>query len=866
MSRIEFVSGPRGEIAFDQEALVELLTGFSSNLSRLVDVRSLVEKVVQSGKSRMTENELSTLLSESAAFSCTTHPDYGLLAGRVMLRQLRASVNPNFVEALQTLLDNRHFKTGEPQPLILGSIVDFARRHEGALQGALKPDRDLDFDFNALRVFSRSYLLWSHTRGGRKTLETPQHMYLRVALGIHVPRLETVGEERTLERVLELYEYMSSRKYTHASPTLFNAGTPKGQLASCFLMTVEDNLVSIEEGWRRQAEISRHAGGIGCDFSDIRAKGSAIAGNGESSGILPLLRVHNSLARYVDQGGGKRKGALAAYLEPWHADIACFLELKRQHGDEEERCRDLFTGLWVPDLFMKRCQTYVNLLKTEPRLQEALRGEPGLEELRARVSWSLFCPAEVRGYLKNWSPEERLALARGRLNEDQTRALLALETLTNACGAVFDLVYEHLEGVRIQTPDGEIPLARSQIPAYKLMERVADMQIETGVPYVLFKDAANESSMQNLGTLRCSNLCTEILEYVSQDEVAVCNLASLNLPQFVVGGSFDFESLEETVRVAVRNLNAVIDVTYYPVEAARRSNLRHRPVGLGVQGLQEAFIKLGLPFESEGARILNAHIFECIYRAALLESSALAAIEGPYETFHLNPAARGVLHMDLFEAHARSLRPWGSRFEAPVPRKYGDWDRVREVCRLGLRNSLLVAPMPTASTSILFGNTESFEPLHSLAYARRVLAGDLQEVNRQLVEALEARGLWTEQIGQDIVANRGSIQGLSLPEDIKALFKTVWEIPQRVLFQMAADRGAFIDQSASLNLHLPDPTVSKVISALFYAWSRGVKTGMYYLRSQPKANPIQFTVDKETRQRVDAQLQSQEPACESCSA
>jgi ribonucleoside-diphosphate reductase alpha subunit len=616
----------------------------------------------------------------------------------------------------------------------------------------------LSFDYFAFKTLEKSYLLRMHGR----VVERPQQMWMRVAVGIH---------QDDIDAAIETYNLMSQKFFTHATPTLFNAGTPRPQMSSCFLLTMKDDSIEgIFDTLKQCASISKYAGGIGLSIHNIRSTDSYIRGTGGSSnGIVPMLRVFSDAARYVDQGGGKRKGSFAVYLEPWHSDIEDFLELKKNHGKEEHRARDLFYALWIPDLFMKR--------------------------VKADKEWSLFCPNEAPG-------------------------------LYDSVGAEFEALYEKYES------EG---LARKTVSAQALWFKIIDSQIETGTPYMMYKDACNlKSNQQNLGVIRSSNLCTEIVEYTSPDEVAVCNLASVCLNRFVTADrKFDFEALRKIANVMTRNLNKVVDVNFYPIPEARKSNMRHRPIGIGVQGLADCFIKMRLPFDSDEARALNRDIFETIYFGAVQASVELAKTLGPYETFAGSPASEGRLQFDL----------WG---EKPNPALGWDWTSLKaDLVKTGMRNSLLVAPMPTASTASIMGNVEAFEPFQSNIFSRRVLAGEFAVVNKYMLADLVERGLWTKEIRNKIMHHRGSIQSIpEIPDDLKALYKTVWEIKNKVLIDMAADRGPFIDQSQSLNLFMADPSVRKISSMHFYAWSKGLKTGQYYLRTKPKADAIQFTVDK----------------------
>lgn len=640
------------------------------------------------------------------------------------------------------------------------------------------------YDYFGFKTLERAYL----TRIDNKVIERPQHMIMRVAIGIH---------KGDIPAALETYELMSQLYFTHATPTLFNAGTVRPQLSSCFLLTMrDDSIEGIYDTLKQCACISKYAGGIGLSIHGVRATGSYIRGtNGSSNGIVPMLRVFSDTARYVDQGGGKRKGSFACYIEPWHADVFEFLDLKKNHGNELQRARDLFYAMWVPDLFMERVES--------------------------NGKWTLFCPNEAPG-------------------------------LHDCHGDAFRTLYEKYES------DG---LGRRVIDAQTLWFAILESQVETGTPYMLYKDAVNtKSNQQHLGTIRSSNLCCEIMEYTSPDEVAVCNLASVNLVKMVhdtenEGPVFDFEKLAHITRVATRNLNRVIDVNFYPLEEARRSNIRHRPIGIGVQGLADAFIKMRFPFESEEARRLNKDIFETMYFAACTESVHLAKKDGAYESFEGSPASQGKLQYDL----------WGVS-----PSDRHDWtDLKRQIHAHGMRNSLLLAPMPTASTAQIMGNNEAMEPFTSNMYTRRVLAGEFTIVNKHLLLDLVSRGLWTPDVRNQLIADRGSVQNIaSIPQQLKNLYKTVWEIKQRTVIDLATDRGAFICQSQSMNIHISDPTVSKLTSMHFYAWKKGLKTGMYYLRTRPKADAIQFTVDQQQLKQSlpAADDTASEEGCMSCGA
>lgn len=653
-----------------------------------------------------------------------------------------------------------HPKTGKQSGLIADDVYEIVMKNKDRINSALIMDRDFEYDYFGFKTLERSYLL----RMNGRVVERPQHMIMRVAVGIH---------KDDLDSVIETYDLMSQRFFTHATPTLFNAGTPRPQMSSCFLLAMkEDSIDGIYETLKHCAQISKYAGGIGLSIHNVRASDSYIAGtNGSSNGIVPMLRVFNNTARYVDQGGGKRKGSIAVYLEPWHADIFAFLDLRKNHGNEMERARDLFYAMWISDLFMHRVES--------------------------DGQWSLFCPNEAPG-------------------------------LADCHGDEFVELYERYEA------EGR---ARRTVRAQELWFAILESQVETGTPYMLYKDHCNSKSNQkNLGTIKSSNLCTEIVEYTSSDEAAVCNLASLNLSAMVVeskdGSSptYDYQKLYRIAKVVTRNLNKVIDVNFYPIEEARRSNMRHRPIGIGVQGLADTFIRMRMPFDSPEAAELNRLVFETIYYGACESSCELAAKEGPYQTYEGSPASQGLLQYDM----------WGVK-----PSSLWDWDSLKEkIARHGMRNSLLLAPMPTASTAQILGNNESTEPFTSNMYNRRVLAGEFAVVNKYLLKDLTDRNLWTADVRNQIMATGGSIQSIAeIPQDLKDLYKTVWEIKQRVILDQAADRGAFICQSQSMNVHMAEPTVGKLTSMHFYAWKKGLKTGMYYLRTRPKADAIQFTVD-----------------------
>jgi len=749
--------GSRESVKFDK--ITARIQKLSYGLdSRYVDPILVAKKVIDGIYDGVTTVELDNLAAEIAASLTSKHPDYALLASRIAVSNLHKNTIKSFSKTMERLYNYIDPKTGLRASLIAEDVYEIIKENAQLLDSTIIYDRDFGYDYFGFKTLERSYLL----KINGKVAERPQHMLMRVAVGIH---------KNDIDAVIETYNLMSEKWFIHATPTLFNAGTPKPQMSSCFLLQIkEDSIEGIYDTLKQCARISQSAGGIGLSIHNVRATGSYIKGtNGTSNGIIPMLKVFNETARYVDQGGGKRKGSIAVYLEPWHADIFEFLDIRKNHGKEELRARDLFTALWIPDLFMKRVEN---------------------EEM-----WSLMCPNECPG-------------------------------LSDVYGEEFEALYTKYEAEKKY---------RRQVPARELWQAIIDAQIETGNPYMLYKDACNRKSNQkNLGTIKSSNLCTEIIEYTSPDEVAVCNLASIALPRFVdeKNRTFDHQKLYEVTKVVTRNLNKIIDLNYYPVPEARRSNLRHRPIGIGVQGLADAFILLRYPFESEEARKLNRDIFETLYFAALTASMELAKEHGPYETYPGSPISQGIFQFDM----------WGVK-----PSDRWPWDELREQIRkYGVRNSLLIAPMPTASTSQILGNNECFEPYTSNIYTRRVLSGEFIVVNKHLLKDLVKLNLWNEEIKNKILLNNGSIQNIDeIPQNIKDLYKTVWEIKQRTIIDMAADRGAFIDQSQSLNLFVQDVNFAKMTSAHFYAWKKGLKTGMYYLRTKAAANPIKFTVDPE---------------------
>jgi len=761
-------NGKTESVKFDK--ITARIQKLSYGLSPLVDPIDVAKKVIEGIYEGVSTSELDSLAAETAASLTTKHPDYALLASRIAISNLHKNTEKSFSATMSKLHTYTDEITGRKMPLIADEVMEIIEANAEILDSSIIYDRDFGFDYFGFKTLEKSYLL----RVNGKIVERPQHMYMRVAVGIH---------QHDIESAIRTYNLMSERWFTHATPTLFNAGTPKPQMSSCFLLAMKDDSIDgIYDTLKQTAKISQSAGGIGLAIHNVRATGSYIGGtNGTSNGIVPMLRVFNDTARYVDQGGGKRKGAFAVYLEPWHADVFEFLDLRKNHGKEELRARDLFYALWIPDLFMKRVE--------------------------ANGEWSLFCPHEA-------------------------------PSLHECFGEKFEALYEQYER------EGR---ARRTVKAQELWFAILDAQIETGNPYLLYKDAANKkSNQQNLGTIKSSNLCTEIMEYTSADEVAVCNLASLALPRFVNNGEFDFEKLYEVTYEVTKNLNKIIDHNYYPVDEARNSNLRHRPIGLGVQGLADTFILLRLPFESELARLLNKDIFETIYFAAMTASKDLAKTHGAYETFKGSPLSEGKFQFNLWGITA------GNRY---------NWEALRqEVMQHGVRNSLLLAPMPTASTSQILGNNECFEPYTSNIYTRRVLSGEFVIVNKHLLKDLVNHGLWNNTMKNKIIAANGSIQHIDeIPADIKELYKTVWEIKQRSLIDMAADRGAFICQSQSLNLFVDSPSVSKLTSMHFYAWKKGLKTGMYYLRTQAATQAVQFTVEKQGSKEMEPVIPKPDP-------
>jgi ribonucleoside-diphosphate reductase alpha chain len=733
-------------------------------LNERVDPIKVSMRVIEGLYDGVTTSELDNLAAEIAATMTTTHPDFAKLAARISVSNLHKNTKKSFSETMKDLYEYVNPRTGKKAPLLSDEVYAVIAENADQLDSTIIYNRDFGYDYFGFKTLERSYLL----KLNGHIAERPQHMLMRVAVGIHL---------NDLESVVETYELMSKKYFTHATPTLFNSGTPKPQMSSCFLLAMKDDSIDgIYDTLKQTAKISQSAGGIGLSIHNIRATGSYIAGtNGTSNGIVPMLQVFNDTARYVDQGGGKRKGSFAIYVEPWHADIYDFLDLKKNHGKEEMRARDLFYAMWIPDLFMKRVEN--------------------------NEDWTLMCPNECPGLFTNHSE-------------------------------AFEALYLGYE---------EKGKGRKTVKARELWEKILESQIETGTPYMLYKDAANRKSNQkNLGTIRSSNLCTEILEYTSPDEVAVCNLASIALPMFIKNGEFDHKELFRVTKRVTKNLNRVIDRNYYPVKEAENSNMRHRPIGLGVQGLADAFIMLRLPFTSDEAKVLNQEIFETLYFAAVTASMEAAKEEGVYSSYEGSPISKGLFQHNLWNIKDEEL---SGRW---------DWAKLRkDVKKHGVRNSLLVAPMPTASTSQILGNNECFEPYTSNIYTRRVLSGEFIVVNKHLLEDLVGLGLWNENLKQELMRANGSIQHIdAIPADIKELYKTVWELSMKDIIDMSRQRGYFIDQSQSLNLFMENANYAKLTSMHFYAWKSGLKTGMYYLRTKAAVDAIKFTLDNTKKKEV----------------
>jgi len=755
--------GRKEPIMFDK--ITARIKKLCYSFNPLVDPVRVAMRVIEGLYDGVTTSELDNLAAEIAATMTTTHPDYASLAARISVSNLHKNTIKSFSETMKDLHDYVNPITGKKASLISDEVYKVIKKNAEELDSKIIYNRDFGYDYFGFKTLERSYLL----KINGQIVERPQHMLMRVSVGIHLDDLEAVTDT---------YELMSKKYFTHATPTLFNSGTPKPQMSSCFLLTMQDDSIDgIYDTLKQTAKISQSAGGIGLSIHNIRSTGSYISGtNGTSNGIVPMLRVFNDTARYVDQGGGKRKGSFAIYIEPWHSDIFDFLDLKKNHGKEEMRARDLFYAMWLPDLFMKRVEK--------------------------NAKWTLMCPNECPG-------------------------------LYDCHGDEFDKLYLKYE---------KQSKGRKTIKARELWEKILESQIETGTPYMLYKDSANRKSNQkNLGTIRSSNLCTEILEYTSKDEIAVCNLASIALPMFVEKGEFNHQKLYDVTIRVTKNLNKVIDRNYYPVKEAENSNFRHRPIGLGVQGLADAFIKLRMPFTSEKAKELNQDIFETLYFAALNASVEESKKDGPYKTYKGSPISKGEFQHNMWGVEDKEL---SGRW---------NWGKLRkDVLKHGVRNSLLVAPMPTASTSQILGNNECFEPYTSNLYTRRVLSGEFIIVNKHLLKDLVELGLWNEDMKQELMRSNGSIQDIKqIPDELKELYRTVWEMSMKDIIDMARHRGYFIDQSQSLNLFMEGATISKLTSMHFYAWKSGLKTGMYYLRTKSAVDAIKFTLEKKDKAEVE---------------
>ena len=745
--------GRKETVKFDK--ITARISKLCYGLNPIVDPLKIAMKVIEGVFDGVTTSQLDTLAAEIAATNTTTHPDYALLASRIAIGNLHKNTTKSFSQTITDLYSYVDPKTGKSAGLIAEDVYQVVMENAPLLDSTIIYDRDFQFDYFGFKTLEKSYLLKMYG----KVVERPQHLFMRVAVGIH---------KTDLDEIVKTYNMISEGWFTHATPTLFNAGTPKPQMSSCFLIQMKDDSIpGIYDTLKQTALISQSAGGIGLSIHNVRAKGSYIRGtNGTSNGIVPMLRVFNDTARYVDQGGGKRKGSFAIYLEPWHADVYDFLDLRKNHGKEEVRARDLFYALWIPDLFMQR--------------------------VKDNGTWTLMCPNECPGLSDCWGEE-------------------------------FEKLYTKYES------EGK---GRETIKAQELWYKIIESQIETGNPYMLYKDAANrKSNQQNLGTIKSSNLCTEIIEYTAPDEIAVCNLGSIALPKFVKDGAFDHDKLFEVTYQLTVNLNKIIDGNYYPVPETRNSNMRHRPIGIGVQGLADAFILMRFPFDSEEAKKLNREVFETIYYASCTASKDLARRDGAYETFPGSPASKGILQFDMWNV---------------TPTDRWEWSVLKEeISKYGMRNSLLLAPMPTASTAQILGNNECFEPYTTNIYSRRTLAGEFIVVNKHLLKDLVNLGLWNDGLKNKLMSTSGSVQNIDeIPDNLKALYKTAWEISQRVVIDMAADRGAYICQSQSLNIFMENANFGKLTSMHFYAWEKGLKTGMYYLRTKAATDAIKFTVDK----------------------
>lgn len=775
-------SGEQEVVAFDKILKRIKTLGQEANIK--LNYTSLVMKVIDQLYSGISTTKLDELSAEQCASMASIHSDYNVLAGRIIVSNHHKNTNSSFVSVMQDLYNYRDLHNVHT-PMLTKEFIDVVRSHADLFESIIDYNRDYLIDYFGFKTLERAYLM----KINKKTVERPQHMWLRVSIGIH---------GSNIDRILETYHLMSQKFFTHATPTLFNAGTPHPQLSSCFLLAMEkDSIEGIYNTLKDCAMISKWAGGIGLHIHNIRASGSHIRGtNGSSNGLVPMLKVFNNTAKYVDQGGGKRNGSFAVYLEPWHADIEMFLQMRKNHGDEELKARDLFYALWIPDLFMERVKT--------------------------DGTWTLMCPDECPG-------------------------------LSDVHSEAFNTLYKSYE---------HAGKGRKTMKARELWFQILDAQMETGTPYLCYKDAANsKSNQQNLGTIKSSNLCSEIIEYSDEHETAVCNLASIALPTFVditthpESPVFQYDKLHETAKVVAYNLNRVIDVNFYPTEKTRRSNMRHRPIGIGVQGLADVFMMMNLSFHCEESQKINRRIFETIYHAALEQSCELAQSDGPYETFAGSPASRGQLQFDLWKV------------DPNVNESRYDWNALREkIMKCGLRNSLLMAPMPTASTSQILGFNECIEPITSNIYNRRTIAGEFILANKYLMNDLLKLDLWNEKIKNNIIANHGSIQHLeNIPKEIREKYKTVWELPMRALIDMAADRGAFICQSQSLNLWLEDPNYSNLTSMHFYSWSKGLKTGIYYLRRRARHQAQQFTIEPEKKNNLGMKQEETE-TCYMCSS
>ncbi|PHR32507.1 MAG: ribonucleoside-diphosphate reductase subunit alpha [Fluviicola sp.] len=772
---VEKRDGRKEAVKFDK--ITARIAKMCYGLDPLVSPEAVAMKVIEGLFDGVTTTQLDNLAAEVAAAKTIDHPDYALLASRIAVSNLHKETKKTWSDVITDMYEYIDPKTGQNASLIADDVYAVIQENKDKLDSSIIYDRDFRYDYFGFKTLTRSYLM----KLEGEIVERPQHMLMRVSVGIH---------KGDIDAVIKTYNLMSEGWFTHATPTLFNSGTPKPQMSSCFLLTMkEDSIEGIYDTLKSCAQISQSAGGIGLSIHDVRAKGSYIKGtNGESNGIVPMLRVFNDTARYVDQGGGKRKGSFAIYIEPWHADVFDFLDLKKNHGKEEQRARDLFYALWIPDLFMKR--------------------------VKENGDWTLMCPHECPG-------------------------------LSDTHGAEFEALYTKYES------EGK---GRKTIKAQDLWFKILESQIETGTPYMLYKDAVNaKSNQKNLGTIKSSNLCTEIMEYTAPDEVAVCNLASLALPKYVKEDkTFDHQRLFDVTYQATLNLNKIIDGNFYPVEEARKSNMRHRPIGLGVQGLADTFITMGFPFESEDARALNREIFETMYYASMTASKDLAKVEGAYETFKGSPVSNGEFQFDMWDV---------------TPTDRWEWDVLKEeVKEHGVRNSLLLAPMPTASTAQILGNNECFEPYTSNVYTRRVLSGEFIIVNKHLLKDLVREGLWTKSMRAKIMTENGSVQNIDeVPQVLKDLYKTAWEISQKAIIEQAADRGAYICQSQSLNIFMENANFGKLTSMHFYGWEKGLKTGMYYLRTKAATDAIKFTIEKDVVEEPTAKSLEEVEADVACS-